>query len=280
MTPEVATLAAVISVAAATMAMRSGPVGDAERARLLLAAATSRSCASAARPARRCRSATGPAQRQQIGDGGRGEAAEQPERHGGKLVVGIGEILHQADAGAEQRADHDAGQHQDQDRIARRAAPSRSDRRPRPPRARPRRRSPRCRRRRARRRCRAPRRAPRPRRRRGCRATPADCGTGPGTPRRRPRAPRRPAQRRAMRGPRTSRMTFSTAAGTSGVRPVERRREHVEEVGKADRIAPDREGENKPQRARTASDAMPRPGSAERVTARAKHGGRSARRSR
>ena len=36
MMPAVATLAEVTSVAAATMAMRSGPVGDAERARLLL----------------------------------------------------------------------------------------------------------------------------------------------------------------------------------------------------------------------------------------------------
>ena len=36
MMPAVATLAEVTSVAAATIAMRSGPVGDAERARLFL----------------------------------------------------------------------------------------------------------------------------------------------------------------------------------------------------------------------------------------------------
>ena len=64
-------------------------------------------------------SATGPNSGTEIGDGGGGEAAEQPERHRGKLVVGIGEIFHEADAGAEQRADHDAGEHQHQDRIAR-----------------------------------------------------------------------------------------------------------------------------------------------------------------
>ncbi len=40
-------------------------------------------------------------QRQQVGNGGGGEAAEQPERHGGQLVVGIGQVLHQPDAGAE-----------------------------------------------------------------------------------------------------------------------------------------------------------------------------------
>ena len=46
------------------------------------------------------------------------ETAEQPEGHGRKLVVGIGEIFHEADSGAEQRADHDAGQHQHENGIA------------------------------------------------------------------------------------------------------------------------------------------------------------------
>jgi hypothetical protein len=49
----------------------------------------------------------------------RGEAAEQPERHRRKLAIRVGEILHHADTGAEQGTDHDAGQHQHQDRIAR-----------------------------------------------------------------------------------------------------------------------------------------------------------------
>ena len=58
-------------------------------------------------------------QRQQIMNPGRRQAAEQPERHRRQLVVGVGEIFHEADAGAEQRSDHDAGQYQHQDRIAR-----------------------------------------------------------------------------------------------------------------------------------------------------------------
>ena len=58
-------------------------------------------------------------QRQQVGHVRRGQAAEQPERHGRQLVVRIGKIFHQADTGAKQGADHHAGQHQDQDRIAR-----------------------------------------------------------------------------------------------------------------------------------------------------------------
>ena len=48
-----------------------------------------------------------------------GETAEQPEGHGRKLVVRIGEIFHEPDAGAEQRADHHAGEHEHKDRIAR-----------------------------------------------------------------------------------------------------------------------------------------------------------------
>ena len=146
-------------------------------------------------------------QRNEIGGVGRGEAAEQPERHRGKLVIGIGEIFHQADAGAEQRADHHAGQHQHQDRVAR--AHRRADQIDRGDRDQPADEGERLDREHAERedRCRAPRRAPRRTTRRGCRATPADCGTGPGTRCRRPRAPRRPARRpaRAARAPARSR---------------------------------------------------------------------------
>ena len=118
MMPAVATLADVTSVAAATMTMRSGPVGTpsarASSSGSDITFIRQRSSEQHQR-AERDRAE----QRHQIGDVGRGEAAEQPERHRGKLVVGIGEILHEADAGAEQRADHHAGQHQHQDRIAR-----------------------------------------------------------------------------------------------------------------------------------------------------------------
>ena len=63
-------------------------------------------------------------------------------------------------------------------------------------------------------RCRARRRAPRPTRRRECRATPADCGTGPGTRCRRPRARAPTSTAASTRGPRTCRITVSTAGGT------------------------------------------------------------------
>ena len=64
-------------------------------------------------------SATGTGKRHKVGGARRRKTAEQPEGHGRKLVVGIGEIFHEPDAGAEQRADHHAGQHQHKDRIAR-----------------------------------------------------------------------------------------------------------------------------------------------------------------
>ena len=46
------------------------------------------------------------------------EAAEQPEHDGGQLVVGVGQDLHERDGRAGERADHHAGQHQHQDRVA------------------------------------------------------------------------------------------------------------------------------------------------------------------
>ena len=147
--------------------------------------------------------ATGPNNGSRSGDVRRGQAAQQPERHGRQLVVGIGKIFHQTDAGAEQRSDHDAGQHQHQDRIARThrradhidGARQRAGRRGR--------RKPGSRTRRAKDKCRPRRQAPRPRTRRECRAIPADCGTGPETRCRQPRAQRRPArpQARAAREP-------------------------------------------------------------------------------
>ena len=118
MMPAVATLAEVTSVAAATMAMRSGPVATpsarASSSGSDITFMRQRSATSTAVP-----SATGPNSGTRSATLGRRQAAEQPERHGGKLVVGIGEIFDEADAGAEQRADHHAGQHQHQDRIAR-----------------------------------------------------------------------------------------------------------------------------------------------------------------
>jgi hypothetical protein len=42
------------------------------------------------------------------------EAAEQPERDGGELVVRIGHDLDQRDAGARERTRHDAAEHQHQ----------------------------------------------------------------------------------------------------------------------------------------------------------------------
>ena len=47
-----------------------------------------------------------------------GQAAEQPEGHGGQLVVGVGQHLDQADARAQQRADDDAREQQHQHRVA------------------------------------------------------------------------------------------------------------------------------------------------------------------
>ena len=126
MMPVTATLADVVSVAAATItAKRARPV------------ATPSACASSS-PSditfMRQRSSdkrheaertTARKQRQQIGTPDRGKAAQEPEGNGGKLIVGIGEIFDNADARAEQRADHDAGEHQHQDRIVARAPSSR-----------------------------------------------------------------------------------------------------------------------------------------------------------
>ena len=115
--PAVATLADVVKVAAATIAILSGPVATpSERASSSgrdMTFIRHRSAISTAVPI-----ATGP------NKGSRSErsprqAAEQPEGHGRQLVVRIGKIFHEADAGAKQRADHDARQHQHQDRIAR-----------------------------------------------------------------------------------------------------------------------------------------------------------------
>jgi hypothetical protein len=58
-------------------------------------------------------------QRHEIGRADRGKTAEQPERHRRQLIIGIGEIFDEADAGTEQRTDHDAGENQHQHGIAR-----------------------------------------------------------------------------------------------------------------------------------------------------------------
>ena len=72
-------------------------------------------------PAQQARAARGPgapaAPPPHVADLDARQAAEQPEGDGGQLVVGIGQDLHQRDAGAGQRADDDAGQHQHQDLV-------------------------------------------------------------------------------------------------------------------------------------------------------------------
>ena len=145
------------------------------------------------------------------------EAAEQPEGDGGKLVVGIGQHLHQRDAGAGQRADDDAGQHQHQDLVlaAQRARPAcrpcatvREAGRRSP--------APGCRAPAATAGCRARRRSPRRPTRRGCRATPADCGTASGSWRRPPPAPRRPASAASTRGRRIWNRTVSIGPDAAG----------------------------------------------------------------
>ena len=118
MMPAVATLADVTRVAAATMTIRIGPVGTpsarASSSGSDITFMRQRSASSTSVP-----SATGPNSGSRSGRRWPRQAAEQPEGHGGKLVIGIGQIFHEADAGAEQRADHHAGEHQHQDRIAR-----------------------------------------------------------------------------------------------------------------------------------------------------------------
>ena len=129
------------------------------------------------------------------------EAPEQPERDRGQLVVRIGEVLQERNAGADQARDHDAGQDQRDERIER-THPRRDEpheRRPR--RGRRRTRAPGSPRPTARGRCRRSRRAPRPRKRPACRARRAGCGTSAGTRRRRTRAPRPRATRRDARHP-------------------------------------------------------------------------------
>ena len=56
--------------------------------------------------------------RVEIGQRHRGEAAQEPEGDGGKLVVGIGEHFDQRDGRAQERAHRDAREHQHQHRIA------------------------------------------------------------------------------------------------------------------------------------------------------------------
>ena len=114
MMPAAETLAAVTSVAAATIGGAQRPGRHAERAGLLLRQ-RHRVHAPAQRDQHRRAEQNRPEQRHEVGGVVAGEAAEQPEGHGRQLVVGVGEILHEADAGAEQRADDDAGQHQHQD---------------------------------------------------------------------------------------------------------------------------------------------------------------------
>ncbi len=225
----IATAAAVISVAAAITTSAQRARLHAERARFLVAERqqvhrASAAASSGTRPTHDAGSAEprSPARR-------RREAAEQPERDRRQLVVRVGQVLEQRDARAEQRADHHAGQHQHEQRIV--AAHGVADHvdEPRPRTSPPRTRGPGSRRSAARGRCRARRRAPRRRTRRGCRARPADCGTGPGTRRRRPRARRRPASAASTRGPRTLQTTVSTVGATPGrragqLRPRERRR--------------------------------------------------------
>ena len=83
--------------------------------------------------------------------------------------------------------------------------------------------------------------------RRECPARPADCGTGPGTRCRRPPARRRPArpQRPAARAPaaRRSRPPPARSSAAGGARP-----QHVDQLGEAHRIAPDREGDDEAER--------------------------------
>ena len=86
-----------------------------------------RSSASGTRPM-----AIGNECRGQVARQGAREAAQQPEGDRRQLVVGIGDVLHQRDAGAEERAHDHTGEHEREQRIA--PADPRADRRPRGPR--------------------------------------------------------------------------------------------------------------------------------------------------
>ena len=124
-----------------------------------------------------------------------------------------------------------------------------------------------CRDRRARNRCRARRRAPRPRRRRGYRARPADCGTGPGRRCRRPRARRRPAPPRHAR-PAHLQDHVLDRGRHAGRPPAQRAREHLDEIGEATGKRPTVKATTATQRpARRARSASPGSG-------RAGHAGR------
>ena len=115
-TPEIATTLAVISVAAAITMMRSrGTSTPSARASSSPSESTpmrQRNRMSGTRP-----TSTSGSDDREIGELHAGEAAEQPERDRGKLVVRVGQDLHQRDAGAGERADHDAGEHQHQGAV-------------------------------------------------------------------------------------------------------------------------------------------------------------------
>ena len=110
------TAAAVISVAAAITASRSAPRLDAERARFLVAERQHVDAPAQEHSGTRPTAISG-----QDGEHVRRRTpARLPSSQNvmaGQLVVRVGEELEQRDAGAEQRADHDAGEHQHEQRI-------------------------------------------------------------------------------------------------------------------------------------------------------------------
>ena len=257
--PRATTAEAVASVAATITTMRRRLTFDAEARAPRPRKAPARRCASAGATDAATAIAMGSERRGQVARQRAGEASQQPERDRGKLVVGIGHVLHERDARAEERAHDDAGEHEREDRIA--PADPRADRRRRGPRrrGRPRRRSAWIVADRQRRRApRCPRRARSPRTRRGCRARRADCGRGSGTRRPPRRAPRPRASAAATRGARTC----STIASTLRARPLslagERRPQHAQRrrpAGTAKR--PDREAPRDEQREQRERDREP-----------------------
>ena len=170
-----------------------------------------------------------------------GEAAEQPEGHRRKLIVGIGEIFHETDAGAEQRADDDAGEHKNENRIA--GADRGADRIDRSDgnNAANKCEAPQSRICRARNRCRSRRRARRRRMRQANRARPADCGKDPERP-----CPQRPMPRRSA--PRRARAVHGHARSRPPPRPERRAcapvsfaAMHADHIAGTNRITADRE---------------------------------------
>ena len=247
------TAAAVISVAAAITTRRTRRVVDAERARLLVAE-RQHVDAPAQQPQRheadQHRRAAVDARSPRLTAG---EAAEQPERDRRQLVVGIGQVLEQRDA-RRRAARRPTTPASTSTRIGSWPRTRGADQRRRAPTAaRPDGEGEALDRRRpaATGRCRAPRRAPRRRTRRGCRARPADCGTGSGRPRRRRPARRRPASAASdARAADAERPPSRPRRAARARAPVSFAQSSASEIAGRDRIAADRERRRAPATSR------------------------------